>query len=191
MSKIAVIFPGMGYHSDKPLLYFAKRLAREAGYEVVEVNYEFPFKAREIMNDKVRMKEAFKMAVSQIKEQLGEMSFDQSEDVVFVGKSIGTALAAYFDSELEVGARQVVFTPVPQTFDRVRKGSGIVFHGLADPWCETEIVEEKCAELELPLYKVERANHSLETDDPMEDLSNLQWIMEKVKDFLVDGAIDA
>ena len=49
---------------------------------------------------------------------------------------------------------------------------------------ETEIVEEKCAELELPLYKVERANHSLETEDPMEDLSNLQWIMEKVKEFI-------
>ena len=48
---------------------------------------------------------------------------------------------------------------------------------------DTEIAEEKCAELELPLYKVERANHSLETADPMEDLSNLKWIMEKVKDF--------
>ena len=49
--KIAVIFPGMGYHSDKPLLYFSKRLAREKGYEVVEAHYEFPFKAKEIMND--------------------------------------------------------------------------------------------------------------------------------------------
>ena len=183
MSKIAVIFPGMGYHSDKPLLFFAKRLARKAGYEVVEVSYEFPFKAREIMNDKLRMKEAFTLAVSQIKEQLGEMSFDRYEDVVFVGKSIGTALAAYFDSELEIGARQVVFTPVPQTFDRLRKGAGIVFHGLADPWCSTDIAGEKCAELELPLYKIEKANHSLETDDPIEDLSNLKWIMEKVEAF--------
>ena len=64
MSKIAVIFPGMGYHSDKPLLFFAKRLARKAGYEVAEVSYEFPFKAREIMNDKVRMKEAFTLAAT-------------------------------------------------------------------------------------------------------------------------------
>ena len=183
MSKIAVIFPGMGYHSDKPLLYFARKLACKAGYEVVEVSYEFPFRAREIMNDKVRMKEAFSLAVSQIKEQLGEMSFDKYEDVVFVGKSIGTALAAYFDSELEIGARQVVFTPVPQTFDRIRKGAGIVFHGLADPWCDSDIAREKCAELELPLYKIERANHSLETDDPIEDLSNLKRIMEKVEVF--------
>ena len=184
MGKVAVIFPGMGYHSDKPLLYFAKRLARSEGYEVVEVDYEFPYKAREIMNDKVRMKEAFKLAVSQIKEQLGEMSFDRCEDIVFVGKSIGTALAAHFDSELKVGARQLVFTPVPQTFEMLRKGSGIVFHGLDDPWCPTGIAEEKCAELELPLYKVERANHSLETDDPMADVANLEWIMEKVRSFL-------
>ena len=28
MSKLAVIFPGIGYHTDKPLLYFGKKLAR-------------------------------------------------------------------------------------------------------------------------------------------------------------------
>ena len=60
--KIIVLFPGIGYHSDKPLLYFSKRIARSLGYEIVELKYEFPYKAREIMNDKARMKElAFKL----------------------------------------------------------------------------------------------------------------------------------
>ena len=150
-NKIAVIFPGMGYHSDKPLLYFSKRLARENNYEIIEVNYEFPYKAREIMNDKARMKEAFEIAVSQIKEQLSQIDFGMYSDVVFIGKSIGTALAAHFDKELQVGARHIVFTPVPQTFEMLRENAGIVFHGLSDPWCPSDIAKKKCDELQLEL----------------------------------------
>ena len=80
--KIAVVFPGMGYHVDKPLLYYSKRIARSAGYEIVELKYEFPYKAREIMNDRARMKEAFEIAVSQIKEQVKEISFEEYKDIL-------------------------------------------------------------------------------------------------------------
>lgn len=181
--KIAVIFPGMGYNSNKPLLYFSKRIAKTAGYDQVEVDYSFPYKAREIMNDKARMKEAFELAVFQIKEQLHEIDFDEFSDVVFMGKSIGTALAAHFDRELNVGARHIVLTPVPQTFDMLKENAGIVFHGLDDPWCKTVIAEEKCKELNLKLYTVDKANHSLETDSPLEDISNLQKIMKEIELF--------
>ena len=39
--KLAVIFPGVGYHSDKPLLYYSKKLAKNHGYEIKEVKYTF------------------------------------------------------------------------------------------------------------------------------------------------------
>ena len=35
MNGIAVFFPGIGYHCDKPLLYFSRGLAREAGYREI------------------------------------------------------------------------------------------------------------------------------------------------------------
>ena len=31
--KLAVFFPGIGYHCDKPLLYYSRKLAQEWGYE--------------------------------------------------------------------------------------------------------------------------------------------------------------
>ncbi len=182
--KVAIIFPGMGYHSDKPLLYFSKRIARENGYEIIEVNYEFPYKAKEIMNDRGRMKEAFEIAVSQIKEELHGINFAEYGDIIFIGKSIGTALAAHFDVQLNVGARHLVFTPVPQTFEMLKKNAGIVFHGLSDPWCPTDIAMKKCGELDLELCKVDGANHSLETDVTVKDISNLSLIMEKVESFI-------
>ena len=43
MSKIAVIFPGMGYTKDRPLLYFAGKIAKSCGYELVFVDMKmFP-----------------------------------------------------------------------------------------------------------------------------------------------------
>ena len=39
MSKIAIVFPGIGYHTDKPLLYYGRKLAAELGYRVIEVSY--------------------------------------------------------------------------------------------------------------------------------------------------------
>ena len=41
--KLAVLFPGIGYHVDKPLLYYGRKLAVQRGYEVVGVPYgNFP-----------------------------------------------------------------------------------------------------------------------------------------------------
>ena len=33
--KLAVVFPGIGYGPDKPLLYYAARLARNQGYQIL------------------------------------------------------------------------------------------------------------------------------------------------------------
>ena len=43
MKKLAVLFPGIGYHCDKPLLYYSKKCLSAYGYEIIEVNYKhFP-----------------------------------------------------------------------------------------------------------------------------------------------------
>ena len=40
MSKIVVVFPGVGYTVDKPLLYYGLDVAYEAGYcEIVKIAY--------------------------------------------------------------------------------------------------------------------------------------------------------
>ncbi len=36
--KLALIFPGIGYHADKPLLYYSIRLARNAGFDIRTIN---------------------------------------------------------------------------------------------------------------------------------------------------------
>ena len=40
--KLAVFFPGIGYHCDKPLLYYSRKLAQECGYEeTIALSYTY------------------------------------------------------------------------------------------------------------------------------------------------------
>lgn len=182
--RVAVVFPGIGYHNDKPLLYYTKKLAREFGFDVIEITYSFPFRAKEIKGDKEKMKAAFELAAKQADEQLSSIEFGKCESILFIGKSIGTTVAAYYDKLHAVDAKHIVLTPVPQTFDYLNPGSGIVFNGNADPWCETPLVTEKCKELGVDVYVIEGANHSLETKSAMTDVQNMVDILSRIEYYI-------
>ena len=61
--KLAIFFPGIGYHNDKPLLYYSRKLAAEAGFQCVRVDYN-GF-ASEIKGNAYKMREALETAYSQ------------------------------------------------------------------------------------------------------------------------------
>ena len=45
--KLAVFFPGIGYTTDKPLLYYSRKIASEQEYEIKLLPYKgFPAAAR-------------------------------------------------------------------------------------------------------------------------------------------------
>ena len=68
MKKLAVFFPGIGYTVDKPLMHYSRRLAADAGFEVLILPYNgFPQKIR---GDREKMEESYKIALSQSKEML-------------------------------------------------------------------------------------------------------------------------
>ena len=51
--KIAVLFPGVGYHCDKPLLYYSRKLAIQKGYEVKSINYDLSILYKDVKNNKL------------------------------------------------------------------------------------------------------------------------------------------
>lgn len=50
MSKLAIYFPGIGYHCDKPLLYYSRSLARELGYQECR-NISYTYEGKNIRGD--------------------------------------------------------------------------------------------------------------------------------------------
>jgi phosphoglycolate phosphatase len=56
----------------------------------------------------------------------------------------------------------------------------MVFHGSADPLCDTDMCTQLCEELSLTYAVIPEANHSLETGDVATDIANLGRVMHAV-----------
>jgi len=179
--KLAIIFPGIGYHVDKPLLYYAKKLAVSYGYEIVEVEYK-NF-SKDIKGNREKMLEAFQFGVEQTEEILEEIDFSKYEQILCISKSIGTAIASVYTSRHQLETKNIFYTPVIESFE-VMEQEGIVFHGTSDPWAKTKDVEEECKKKNLPLVEIKDANHSLETGNAIKDIKNLKKLMKKTKKYI-------
>ena len=92
MKRLAIVFPGIGYTAEKPLLHYSRRIAERFGYETGIVPYSgFP---KKVKGDKEKMLRSCEIALTQAKEFLAEVCLAPYEDVLFIGKSIGTVAAA-------------------------------------------------------------------------------------------------
>lgn len=178
---LAVIFPGVGYHHDKPLLYYGQKILKNMGAEIVYIYYgELP---SNIMHDAEKKKEAFLLALDSAKQALKDIEFSQYENIVFVGKSIGTAVSLALQAELGIRAVNVLYTPVEQTFRNPAR-SAIAFFGSNDPWIDAVDMHALCGQNCDAFYQYQEANHSLETGEVLTDLANMQDIMHKTFTFL-------
>ena len=181
MKNIACLFPGIGYTCDKPLLYYSRKLLEKQGWEVIPVSYSgFPSGVR---GDAEKEKECIRIAGEQTEEILKDIDWNTYDDILFVGKSVGTVVGTKYAKEHNISCRQVLFTPVEATFQYTGE-KAIVFHGTADPWADTDMVRENCKRLGIPLYETEDANHSLETGHVMKDIREMGKIMKLVKYFV-------
>lgn len=172
--KMAVIFPGVGYHADKPLLYCSRKLAARQGYEILCVDYgRLP---SGIKGHPDLMRAAYEQALGQALQQLSAIEWEACSHVLFISKSLGTAVAAACDKKEQIGAGHVYYTPVEASFQNMGT-KGIVFHGTGDDWARTEVIAAECEKRGLPLFLTEGANHSMETGDTLKDLKIMRKIM--------------
>lgn len=182
LPKLAVIFPGIGYAVDKPLLYYSGRLARKYNYQILTVSY--PPLPENIKGDSAKMKQAFDLAFAQTEQFLGNVDWTSYGSILFISKSIGTVISAAYASKYDLKVKSVLFTPLKETFPFPLPGS-IAFHGTADPWAETNSIQSLAEQKEVPLFLTKNANHSLETGDIQVDLSIIKNTMEHVERFIL------
>ncbi len=183
MKKLAVFFPGIGYTIDKPLLYFSRRLAADAGFEVLLLPFSgFPKKVR---GDHSMIDKCCRIALAQSKELLAGTDFSLYDHILFVAKSIGTVVSAQIAAQSPAPERThtVLYTPLEQTFG-FKLGDAVCFTGSADPWVKEGIIPELCLKGNISCHVIPGANHSLETQNVKEDIKNLNRIMSKTKEFI-------
>lgn len=150
--KIAILFPGIGYTCDRPLLYYAGKICSQYQYERTPVSYT---------NLPKSIPEAFSEAYAQAEAYLENIRWNEYDDILFISKSIGTAVATAYAKNHGIRCRNIYYTPLAQTFE-FSPQAGIVFHGTSDPWADTAVIRTNCEERRLPLHIIDNANHSLE-----------------------------
>ena len=182
MDKLAVLFPGIGYTNDRPLLYYSAYVARHAGYDVKKL--EFTGLPDGVFNDEKKIMQCFEMSLNQATQALSGIDFSQYVDVIFISKSLGTAVAAVYASKHDTGARHIWYTPLDKSLSLAKPGTGIAFHGTSDPWADTSVLSGICEKRNIPLHIIENANHSLETGDLATDLTILDNILSSITDFI-------
>lgn len=116
MSKIVVCFPGIGYHCDKPLLYYSRNLAHELEYKDSR-NVSYSYRAGNIRGNEEKMKEAYEVLFSQAEAGLADIVWSAYDDVLFISKSIGTVIAASYAEKYALKhVRHILYTPLTQTY---------------------------------------------------------------------------
>lgn len=184
MSKIAVYFPGIGYHCDKPLLYYSRKLISNLEYESSRtINYTC--KAENIRGNQDKMLETYEILFSQAETALADIAWTEYEDILFVSKSIGTIIAASYAKKYGLqNVRHILYTPLAQTFSFV-PGNAIGFIGTADPWSDTDEIIRLSEEHHIPLTVYDGCDHSLECGDIFKNIEILKDVIKKSKDFCI------
>lgn len=186
MAKKAVFFPGIGYHCDKPLLYYSRDVVRELGY-TDQRNVNYTYGGGNVRGDEQKMKEAYEALFLQAEAELAGVDWAAFDDVLFVSKSIGTIIAAsYARKHALEQVRHVLYTPLAQTYLFAPKRA-IGFIGTADPWSDTEEIIRLSAENHVPLVVCDGGNHSLECGDTLRNLAILREVTCRTMEFCREG----
>jgi len=182
MKKIAIFFPGIGYTNDKPLLYFSRKIARDKGYE--EICIEYKDLPQNVKGNKEKMKEALVTAYDQSVTMLQNIDFSQYDEILIVGKSLGTVIAAKYNEEYIKNARLILYTPVEATF-RYKSDDAVAFIGDNDPWSNLDTVKKLAKDMDIPLYIYPGCNHSLEvSENYAKNIDNLKTVMDITAEFI-------
>lgn len=187
--RLQVTFPGVGYHCDKPLLYYARKLAIEAGYEeIINISYSCP--VEKIRGDEAKMKAAFESLYQQAEETLKDVNWVDYSDILFISKSIGTIIAATYARKHGLGnVKQLLYTPLSDTInaldsDNAESAKALAFIGSEDPWSNVPEVIEQANQKKIPIILYDGLNHSLESENTMANLDVLRDVMAKSREFI-------
>lgn len=180
--KIAVFFPGIGYHCDKPLLYYARKLVQEYGYEQT-VMLDYTYDGKNIRGNRKKMEQAFESLYAQAEKKLEVTAFDKYSEIIFISKSVGTVIASAYAEKYKIKCKQVLYTPLEQTF-LFDHDDAIAFIGTADPWSDVQKVIQMAEKQKVPVSVYGETNHSLETKDTLRNLEILKDVVEKTGKYL-------
>ena len=119
----------------------------------------------------------------QAEKQLERIDLSKYDEILFISKSVGTAISSAYVQKYKIRCKQILYTPLEETY-KFEHSDAIAFLGTIDPWSNTANVEMLSKKQNVPIYMYENADHSLETGNIIEDIKTLEDVMKKTKEYL-------
>lgn len=178
--RLIVLLPGLGYTLQAPLFHYLRNILLAQGDDVLSVQYGFQVAQSDysMMNQPditAECRQAIEIALK-----------NGYEDIVFIGKSLGTPLASIFSNEFEQTSKTILLTPVQNSHSFIEKTPTLAIIGTADRVYD----EALCVDTALVSWKVyDGLDHSLEVPGNMiASIQVLPHIMQACSNFLYSSA---
>jgi hypothetical protein len=157
-NQLAVLFPGNAYTLDAPALWYIARAVFQSGCDVLGAEYGFQAN---------RQFGSLTETVVEVAEALRQFPLHQYEQIVFIGKSLGTIVQGEVAKQLNLAVRRNVFlTPVQQAIPFIRNSEySLVVIGDQDHLFRRPEQQEVESMENVELHILPGANHSLEVEN--------------------------
>lgn len=174
MKKLIIIFPGVGYGLDSPLLYYADFVYETKGFDRIHMNYQSIFSNRDLsLENKLQKVREY------ILEQVKDIDFDLYDEIIFLSKSIGSVEAGILAEQLKLDVIQIFITPIEEAISYCNANC-IVVIGTEDK--AYELYKNHCDKNKIKAMYIKDANHSLEVEgQPYESIDILKSVMRFIE----------
>ena len=187
MKKLAVFFPGRKYSVDCPLLYYSDFLLSVKDYKIKHLNYS---KTRDDVS-KMDLDREIEENIKFVNDELKGIDFSEYEEIVFIAKSIGTALLIKALKEFKLKkAKLILMTPLEQTLELMKDieesffKDSLIIAGDNDNFINFNKIMEFTSNKDIKLIRLNNLGHSLENDDPYESINIVSDIIKEIERFL-------
>ncbi len=188
--EVALIFPGLAYNSNMPLLHYSIETILTSGINVLTVDYDYsnnPEFLKQVQSTRSDW------LIEDVESAFNVITEEENQKVVcLTGKSLGTiALGHLLETHEELrDAKTIWLTPLiknPQLLEQMLKymKDAVLVIGTEDPQYDRDTVDRLNASTQLRGIIIDGANHSLEIEgDVTQSLRVLMQIVAILQQFL-------
>ena len=179
--RLVVMLPGLGYTVDAPLFHYLSKVIWANGDDVLLVQYGFQVAQSDY--DPLKQGDITQESLQAITTALEMGNYD---DLVIIGKSLGTPMAALFANHFDLTSKLILLTPIQNCHQLVEDTPTLAIIGTED----SRYADDLAIDTDILRWKVyEGLNHSLEAStDVMASLKILPDIIQTCAEFLLFSA---
>ena len=170
--RLAISFPGFGYTADMPVLYYPAFLARDRGFDLLQLKTNYSTNAAyQQATGQEQLEWIMADARASLQAGLAQGNYPQ---LLLIGKSLGTIAISRLIDDLAEFPRLKILWLTPVLTDPIvtrvlleHEIPGLVVIGKSDPYYDPNRIREMESKAYLKLCVYDSANHSLEIPGDM------------------------